>query len=275
MKEDKKYCKYCGEKIDRDSIVCSECGRKLNTIDEPEVKKEENVKEKEENVEKNVESCVDEKPKFYNQAWFIGALVFVAVLVVCLEVFNSDTKSSLKNEPDYNISTDHEKEKISVEVVDFSLMTKPEIEAWCNENGIKCIITNDYSDFVETGKFVSQSVSSSTSINQGETITVVFSLGKEPTVSQKNAKRKAESYLEYMAFSRSGLIHQLEYEGFSNEDATYGVDNISVDWNMQAVKKAKSYLDYMAFSRDGLIHQLEFEGFTHEQAVYGATQNGL
>ena len=78
-----------------------------------------------------------------------------------------------------------------------------------------------------------------------------------------------------MAFSRDGLIKQLEFEGFSNEDATYGVDNVSVDWNEQAVKKAKEYLDTMAFSRDGLIKQLEFEGFTYEQAVYGVEQNGL
>jgi hypothetical protein len=34
----------------------------------------------------------------------------------------------------------------------------------------------------------------------------------------------AESYLEYTAFSRSGLIDQLEYEGFTTAQATYGVD---------------------------------------------------
>lgn len=33
------------------------------------------------------------------------------------------------------------------------------------------------------------------------------------TVSQKNAVEKAKSYLRYMAFSRTGLIGQLEYEG--------------------------------------------------------------
>jgi hypothetical protein len=30
--------------------------------------------------------------------------------------------------------------------------------------------------------------------------------------------------LDYMAFSRSGLIDQLEYEGFTTEQASYGVD---------------------------------------------------
>ncbi len=97
----------------------------------------------------------------------------------------------------------------------------------------------------------------------------------EGTVSQLNAVKKAKSYLDYSSFSRDGLIDQLEFEGFSNEDSVYGVDHSGADWNEQAVKKAKSYLDYSAFSRDGLIKQLEFEGFTNEQAVYGAESAGL
>jgi len=95
------------------------------------------------------------------------------------------------------------------------------------------------------------------------------------TASQRNAVRKAESYLDYTGFSRSGLIKQLEFEKFSTEDATFAVDNIDVDWNEQAAKKAKSYDDYTGFSRDGMIKQLTFEGFTAEQAAYGADSLGL
>lgn len=94
------------------------------------------------------------------------------------------------------------------------------------------------------------------------------------TVSQKNALKKAKNYISFSAFSRGGLIKQLEFEGFSNEDATYGVDNCKVDWMEQAVKKAKKYLDTSAFSRDGLVHQLEFEDFTAEQAAHGADNSG-
>ena len=90
------------------------------------------------------------------------------------------------------------------------------------------------------------------------------------TIGQKNAVKKALSYLDFMAFSRKGLIEQLEYEGFSHDEAVYGVDKCGADWNAQAAKKAESYLDFMAFSRDGLIEQLEYEGFTHSEAVYGA-----
>ena len=75
-----------------------------------------------------------------------------------------------------------------------------------------------------------------------------------------------------MAFSYSGLIEQLEYEGYSTEEATYAVDNCGADWKEQAAKKAEEYLKSMSFSKSGLIEQLEYEGFTHEQAVYGADQ---
>jgi hypothetical protein len=88
-------------------------------------------------------------------------------------------------------------------------------------------------------------------------------------VSQSNAVKKAASYLRSSAFSRSGLISQLEYEGFSLADATYGVDAQNADWNAQAVKKGASYLRTSAFSRSGLISQLEYEGFSAIQASYG------
>jgi hypothetical protein len=98
---------------------------------------------------------------------------------------------------------------------------------------------------------------------------------KAGTVSQRNALRKADSYLDYTAFSRPGLIHQLEFEKYSTEDATWAVDRVTVDWNEQAAKKAKSYLEYTSFSRSGLVDQLLFEGFTPEQAEYGASTTGL
>ena len=77
-----------------------------------------------------------------------------------------------------------------------------------------------------------------------------------------------------MPFSYSGLIKQLEFEGYSTAEATYAADNCGANWNEQAAKSAKNYLDIMAFSKKELIEQLEFEGFTHDQAVYGAEANG-
>ena len=95
------------------------------------------------------------------------------------------------------------------------------------------------------------------------------------TVSQANARKSAKSYLNYSAFSRTGLIEQLEYEKFSTADATYGVDAQNADWNAQAARSAKEYLAYSSFSRLSLIDQLVYEGFTQAQAEYGVSTTGL
>lgn len=105
-----------------------------------------------------------------------------------------------------------------------------------------------------------------TSSSKTETSTAYVSEGK------KNALAQANSYLNAMAFSYTGLREQLEYEGYSTEEATYAVDNCGAHWSEQAVRKAEEYIKSMSFSKSGLIEQLEYEGFTHDQAVYGADQ---
>lgn len=94
------------------------------------------------------------------------------------------------------------------------------------------------------------------------------------TAGQRNAVQKAKSYISHSAFSREGLIAQLEFEKFSHEDAVYGADHCGANWNEQALKKAKSYLNHSAFSYLGLIDQLEFEKFTSEQARYAVDRCG-
>lgn len=98
---------------------------------------------------------------------------------------------------------------------------------------------------------------------------------KRGTVSQQNALRAAGDYLKFTAFSRPGLIHQLEFEKYSTGDATWAVDRVTVDWNAQAAKAAQEYLKFTSFSRSGLVEQLLFEGYTPEQAEYGASTTGL
>ena len=90
-----------------------------------------------------------------------------------------------------------------------------------------------------------------------------------PKTGNAGAKAKAESYLRSSAFSYNGLIHQLEYNGFSESEATYGADHCNADWKEQAVKTAKEYLNSSSFSYSGLIKQLEYNSFTEEEAQYG------
>lgn len=94
------------------------------------------------------------------------------------------------------------------------------------------------------------------------------------TTGQQNALGSAQNYLNIMAFSQSGLVDQLEYDGYTTEEATFAADHCGADWNEQAAKAAANYLDIMSFSRQGLIDQLVYDGFTQEQAEYGATAAG-
>ena len=44
------------------------------------------------------------------------------------------------------------------------------------------------------------------------------------SMGQENAIRSAKTYLEFMPFSYQGLVRQLEFEGFTHEQAVYGVE---------------------------------------------------
>lgn len=96
------------------------------------------------------------------------------------------------------------------------------------------------------------------------------------TMGEKNALKSAKAYLSLgTGFSRSGLIDQLKFEGYTDSEAEYAAKNCGADWKKEAVKCAASYLALdIGFSKTKLIEQLEYEGFTHDQAVYGAEQNG-
>ncbi len=93
---------------------------------------------------------------------------------------------------------------------------------------------------------------------------------KTVTRGMSNALESAKSYLKYTSFSYDGLIEMLEFEGYTEEEAKYGVDHCGADWNEQALKSGENYLKYTSFSYKGLVEMLEFEGFTNEQAKYAA-----
>jgi hypothetical protein len=94
------------------------------------------------------------------------------------------------------------------------------------------------------------------------------------TLAQQNAISKAQSYLDFSGFSRAGLIDQLEYEGYSVDDSTFGADNAGADWSAEAAEKAASYLEFSSFSREGLYDQLAYEGFTDAEIQFGLAAVG-
>lgn len=103
------------------------------------------------------------------------------------------------------------------------------------------------------------------------------------STEEENAISAAENYLDFMPFSKKGLIQQLSSDagdGYPKDVAETAVEHIEsdVDWNEQAVKSAENYQDIMPMSRSELIQQLSSdagEGFTKEQAEHAADEVGL
>lgn len=142
-----------------------------------------------------------------------------------------------------------------------------------NESGTALIYIKEGGDDTPlTGGDTEQNYDKDNSTNSGDSYSTNKSGNSIATSEQRYALDTALNYLDTMAFSYSGLIEQLEFEGYSYDAAVYAVDNCGADWNEQAARKAQEYLDVMSFSYSELVEQLEFEGFTRSQAEYGANK---
>ena len=116
-----------------------------------------------------------------------------------------------------------------------------------------------------SGGSVATLPSAANSGNTTTTTTTTTVSGPTETAGQYNARRSAASYLRLTAFSRSGLIKQLQYERFSLDDATYGVDAQNADWNTQAAKSAAYLL--LGFDCSGAMVSRDTRGMSGELAV--------
>lgn len=168
-------------------------------------------------------------------------------------------------------TTKEVKKKKKVEVADLS---QTDAQAWCDQNGFKFSKEEDFSDSIAQGGFISQSPQAGTQLEKGSTVTVHYSKGKEPTMKDKNALAKAESYSSMMHMSKAAIYDQLTSsygEGFPAESAQYAVDHLVADYKANALEKAKDYQTSMNMSRSAIYEQLTSsygEKFTAEEAQY-------
>lgn len=96
------------------------------------------------------------------------------------------------------------------------------------------------------------------------------------SMEEKNCYQSALNYLDFMGFSKKGLIEQLSSEygdNYPQETAEKVVNDLDeaglVDWEKQAERSAQNYLDTMSFSKDELINQLCSDAgdqYTREEA---------
>ncbi|MBS5682287.1 MAG: Ltp family lipoprotein [Clostridium sp.] len=199
----------------------------------------------------------------YKRGWFWIIIVGLGIIIGVTQNSKTVTTSTNSYQKDNSVE---------VTIVDFSTMSKEEAKTWMDTNKINCKIIEEYSNDITKGKFVSQSILANTVAHQGDKITIVYSLGKEPTTEEKNALKKAETYSNSLHMSKQGIYNQLtsSIEGFTKEAAQYAIDNIEADWNKNALEKAKTYQTSMNMSSKAIYNQLvsSVEGFTKSEAQY-------
>lgn len=153
-------------------------------------------------------------------------IVIIIVIFILIGTYNSDNKSSSTSTSTHQ---NENKTKVEVEIIDFSNMPRDEIKSWFNEKNMNGNILEEYSDTIEKGNFISQSIAANTIAYVGDKINVVYSLGKKPTIEESNALKKAESYSKTLHMSKKKIYEQLisEYgESFTKSEAQYAIDHL-------------------------------------------------
>ena len=247
-------CSQCGTQFE--GKICPNCGASA-TAETPVVKA---------------------KKPIHKKWWFWVIVVVVAISVIAGsggdgETTNTDTDSSATQSGDEtNNNTTDNGNKITV--VDFSAMSKADIENWATTNKVTVKFSEEYSDSVASGSVISQNKKADDTVNEGATIQVVLSKGKKPSIEYQNALKKAESYSKLMHMSKQKIYDQLtsEYgEKFPADAAQYAIDNLNVDFKANALEKAGSYSKTMHMSKQKIYDQLTSEygeNFTAEEAQY-------
>ena len=270
-------CKKCGRQLPPNAAFCPSCGAQVTEEDAENA--EESTPQKEEIVEKAIESPAksttkitdngagknihayakkqnDERKKKKNGKAFsiIVASLSLVIVVGFLKVSYG--------QPKYNIST-----------------SQPDGASYSVKSGTEFKQGNSGS--VGSGMnraSLSEAYQEGKKIREQEPKNAIVENSDQPesslTLGQENALRSAKQYIAVMDFSYTGLVEQLEYEGYSHDDAVYGADNCGADWMAEAAGNAKSYMDVMSFSRQGLLDQLLYEGYTQEQAEHGVASVG-
>ena len=158
-----------------------------------------------------INKLVDRKWKFHLSGGIKTLVIIIGFFTIGLTTDTSNTVEQQNNQPQIKQeqkqpASNTEQQKVKIGDV---IMPDREIETIMNEE-------------VEPPE--EPEVAPTSDEKQSETVEEK----QTETLSQKNAIRKAKSYLDISGFSRSGLMEQLEFEGFTTQQATYGVNAIGL-----------------------------------------------
>lgn len=266
--EPKVKCQKCGAIVPESFTYCDKCGEKIILPPKPQPLFKDNIVDVN-NHNNQIESKAKNKEKKMIKvlACALGVVSFVAIISVAVALTGNKSVQTAEVATTQHIN-DYDKTSKTESFTYKEYPTDKETE----------VETTKESSIIEAAKpeqeSKSESRTESKSEYKSESKVEVEREDNNLSTSQSNALKKANSYLRHTAFSREGLIEQLEFEKYSYDDAVYAVDNCGADWNEQALKKAKSYLSHSAFSESSLTEQLEFEGFSNSEAIYGVDNCG-
>lgn len=215
--------------------------------------------------------------------WWLWVIIAFAVIGIIGSInggnkssANTDNGSSVIQSGDEtnNDTTEKKADSNKIAVVDFSAMSKADIENWATTNKVTVKFSEEYSDSIASGFVVSQSKKANETVKEGATIYVVISKGKKPSIEYQNALKQADTYSKMMHMSKKAIFDQLtsEYGGqFADDAAQYAIDNLDADYKKNALESAKTYQSMMSMSKSAIYDQLvsEYGGqFTAEEAQY-------
>ena len=108
----------------------------------------------------------------------------------------------------------------AVTVPDFRNKTKSAVQTECNNLGISCTFTEEYSTQVDSGKVISQSIASGTQISKGDTIVITLATRKKTTSTSNKTSSSSSNSSSTSRPSSSGSSSTSRPSGGSSSSGT-------------------------------------------------------
>lgn len=253
-----KRCVKCGYELSDNSKFCNECGEVQPALEQETT--DVNIATVNDKIEKNSKKL--DKKLLLKSMLFAVIVTFIVAgsLFLIADIYGSD---SINNVESKNSNSNLEKiEQQTQKNTNYIAYTT-----------IKPKTTTVPKTITTTTKKITTTKPTTTTTTTTMTTTTTTTTTLIP-LGMSNALESAKSYIEFSNFSYAELVQQLEYEGYTHDEAVYGANNCGANWFDEALQSAKSYVEYSAFSYTELVQQLEYEEFTHDQALHGANNCG-
>ena len=106
----------------------------------------------------------------------------------------------------------------------------------------------------------------------GGVLTTPISANAENLKLYKNVKEEGDNYLKCDDFSKKGLMEQLIFVGYNDDEVDYAIKKLEkYNWSKECLDCAKSYIEVFGknhFTPDTLREQLRFEKFKEDEINY-------